>query len=69
MAKIIYVILLILGIAIPASYCQGGFNKAISLPEHKGLNFDDLTLEEDGIIVAGNIFIDSIGLWGVYFGK
>jgi len=69
MAKIILWILLNLGIAIPASYCQGGFNKAISFQGHKGLNFDDILLDAEGIVANGNIYIDSSELWGLFLIK
>ncbi len=69
MPKTITVVLLLLISPVTIVKGQGGFNKAISFPDHKGLNFDDILIEDDGIVVAGNIYIDSLELWGLFIGK
>ncbi|HZV44096.1 MAG TPA: hypothetical protein VFF90_06440, partial [Saprospiraceae bacterium] len=45
---------------------QYGFLKIYGINDTKSLNFDDLIWNKDGVVVRGNIYIDSLNRWGLF---
>lgn len=62
---IIISLITLVAVSTPATG-QYGFNKKVSFLGSAGLDFDDIILDENSIVVRGNIYIDSLDLWGLF---
>ncbi len=62
-----YFILICLTAFAKSAVSQSGWNKFIDVPHLENINLDDLIYENDTIYIRGNIYIDSIQKWGLYF--
>lgn len=45
---------------------QGGYVRQINTTELRSFDVDGVSLDEGKIFVSGNVFIDSLSLWGLY---
>lgn len=62
-----YIFILVVQLAIHAiANCQIGYNKHIPDFDSSTINLDDILFSNDELVIRGNIYIDSLDLWGVF---